>query len=95
MNVVAENLYSQVNTEGYEYLSIKVIVQHHLNDAAVKCTDKTFINGERLITMIGWELQCRMSDGTTQWLPLKDAKVHSQQGFDFKVLEHILTFLKF
>ena len=24
--------------------------------------------------MIGWELQCRISDGTTKWLPLKDVK---------------------
>ena len=24
--------------------------------------------------MIGWELQCEISDGTTQWLPLKDVK---------------------
>ena len=24
--------------------------------------------------MIGWELKCIMSDGTTQWLPLMDVK---------------------
>ena len=74
MTVIAENLYSQVNTKGNEYLSFKAIVHHDSNDEAVKCTDKKFINGERQITMIGWELLCKMSDGTTQWLPLKDVK---------------------
>ena len=46
-NVIAENLYSQVDAKGNEYLSLKMIVHHCLNDEAVKCTDEKFINGER------------------------------------------------
>ena len=47
MNVITENLYSQVDTEGNEYLSLKAIVHHHSNDEAIKHSDKKFINGER------------------------------------------------
>ena len=46
-NVIAENLYSQVNTKENEYLSLKVIAHDHSSDEAIKCTDKKFINGER------------------------------------------------
>ena len=55
-------------------LSLKVIVHHPLGDEPIKCSDKKFINCERQITIIGWELQHEMSDGTTQWLSLKDVK---------------------
>ena len=47
MNVIAENLFSQADAEWNEYLSLKAIVRHHLNDEAVKHTDEMFINGER------------------------------------------------
>ena len=45
-NVTAENLYSQVDAEGNEYLSLKAIVHHLLNDDAVKHTNERFVNGE-------------------------------------------------
>ena len=47
MNVIAENLYSQVDAKGNEYLSLKPIVHHCSNDEAVNHTEEKFINGER------------------------------------------------
>ena len=37
--------------------------------------------------MIGWELQCKMSDGTTQWLPLQDGK----ESNPIEAVEHTIA----
>ena len=77
-NVLAENLFSQVDDEGREHLLIKEITGHRTNSNAVTTEDGyvTTKSGRRYPkkTTIGWELCVEFSDETTDWLPLKDLK---------------------
>ena len=73
-NMIAENLYSQVDPEGNAFNTLKAIVGHRSDETAVKRTDASFLDGTSHHTTKGWELQCELSDQSTVWLPLKDVK---------------------
>jgi hypothetical protein len=77
-NVIAENLYSQVDSEGRPYQIFKAITDHRSDDRALSIdmayyTDKHGHSRPRQTT-VGWDLQVEWADGTTSWLPLKDLK---------------------
>ena len=77
-NIIAENMYSQVDTEGFQYQLMEEIIDHRVNDRAVLKEDK-FINtprgGRKLRkTTIGWDLKVLWKHGETTWVPLKDIK---------------------
>ena len=70
-NLIAENLYSQVDAEGHTFSAIKEIIDHCKDDGYLvmktgqwkwKCTTQ------------GWDHLCELGDGTTTWIPLKDLK---------------------
>ena len=67
-NVIAENIYSQVDSEGRQYLLIDEIQSH-------KC-DGTALRGDsrNRQTTKGWKFQVLSKDGSTSWVPLKDLK---------------------
>jgi hypothetical protein len=73
-NLIAENLYSQVDPEGRAYSVFKDIVGHKSNDLAVKRNDPLYLNGQRKYTTIGWDIEVEMEDGSSLFLPLKDVK---------------------
>ena len=77
-NVIAENLYSQVDSEGRELLAFKEICDHRKNARAISIQDGYDIsrNGNRTPkrTTVGWELLVEWRDGSTDWVPLKDLK---------------------
>jgi hypothetical protein len=59
-NIVAENLYSQVDTEGKQYQVLSEIIDHRTNGHAVSIddafiTDK-YSNQHRRKTTMGWEM---------------------------------------
>ena len=78
-NLIAENLYSQVDKEGETYTVMKEILDHRKTTAAVEPDDGfvTSKNGQRRrrMTTTGWELEVGYRDGSTAWVPLKDLKV--------------------
>ena len=78
-NLMAENLYSQVDKEGEIYMVMKEILDHWKTAAAIKPDDGfvTSKNGQRRrrMTTAGWELEVGYRDGSTAWVPLKDLKV--------------------
>ena len=73
-NLIAENLYSQVDTEGNSYAIVKDIIGHRKTKDAVLRTDPDWLNGRKRHTTVGWEHECELSDGSTVWIPLKDLK---------------------
>jgi hypothetical protein len=77
-NIIAENMYAQIDHEGCEFLLMKEITDHKVDGNAV-CKDDGFTtgkNGERKprMTTKGWKLLVSWKDGSTTWVPLKDLK---------------------
>jgi hypothetical protein len=76
-NVVAENLYSQVDENGFDTGIFDEIVDHRSNDQAVKVSDGLVMVGNTLrpvITTKGWQLKVKWKDGSYDWLPLSQLK---------------------
>jgi hypothetical protein len=77
-NVIADNIYSQVDNDGRRSFIFDSIIDY-TKDAkyAVKKADNYIIvNGRRSCrrTTAGWKLLILMKDGSEQWIPLKDMK---------------------
>lgn len=74
-NTIAENMYAQVDSEGYQYHLLDGILDHSTDGHAVEKSDMyvyTRTGQKRLRqTTAGWKLLVRWKDGTEQWIPLK------------------------
>ena len=77
-NTIAENLFSQVDSEGRTYLLMKEISDHKCDGHAIKQEDGWFTtpsgNRRRKRTTKGWELLVEWKEGYSDWVPLKDLK---------------------
>ena len=77
-NVIAENLYSQVDDEGSQHLVISEISDHRKNATALSVADGFTIssNGNKVPkkTTQGWELLIEWKDGTSDWIALRYVK---------------------
>ena len=76
-NVIAENLYSQIDEEGYHQVVFDDILDHKATENAMSLTeDDLFIlkGGKKRgrITTKGWKLCVQWKDGSTSWEPLSD-----------------------
>lgn len=69
-NTIAENIYSQVDEEGYRYQLIDSIIDHRKTGAALLTSDVT----AKTKTTKGWIMLVQWKDGTQFWKPLKDTK---------------------
>ena len=77
-NVIAENLYAQIDDEGNRQVLFQEIVDNRTNGKQVLQQDAFIVNRSgtkrRRETTIGWELLVRWKDGSTTWVALKDLK---------------------
>lgn len=76
-NTIAENLWSQCDSEGREVQRFKEIIDHKSDGNAVTIDNGyDIVNGTRKPkkTTAGWKLLVEFVDGTTSWIPLKDVK---------------------
>ena len=77
-NQIAENLFSQVDSEGRRQLIFKGIIDHRKDGTAIDRSDgKVKTRGGQLrpkITTRGWFLKVEWKDGTASWLPLSEVK---------------------
>ena len=76
-NVIAENLYSQVDSEGRRCLTMDSIIDHKKDDTALGLDDAFILKDgkrHRKKTTMGWKLCVQWKDGTTSWEPLKSLK---------------------
>jgi hypothetical protein len=76
-NIIAQNMYSQCDSEGYQFLLLNAIVGHESDDTAVKRVDMYARHGHNKHlqkTTKGWKLCVKWKDGTTTWVRLADVK---------------------
>ena len=74
-NVIAENMYSQMDSEGYSSLLLDSILDWKRDEDAVRMEDKYIVTktGTRRVrqTTRGWRLKILWKDGSESWVPLK------------------------
>ena len=77
-NIIAENMYSQVDSNCHHTLLLKEINDHRKLAMAVHIDDKFVVSntGRKSIrkTTKGWDFLCLWKYGSTTWYPLKDLK---------------------
>ena len=76
-NIIAENLYSQVDGNGCFVVNLDGIVDHKMTKDAITEEDSTFVYKGKTYprrTTKGWELCVLWKDGSTSWEPLSDLK---------------------
>lgn len=76
-NTIAEHIFTQCNSEWYQYQIFQEIVHHRRNKNAVDKGDQMVQVGNKLHkkkAVAGWDFQGEWKDGSTSWLSLKDLK---------------------
>ncbi len=77
-NVIAENMFAQVDSEGHEYEILDEIIDHKKDGSATSKEDGYFTTKSnrqvRKRTTKGWKLLVQWKSGTTDWIPLSQLK---------------------
>ena len=78
-NIIAENIYSQVDGEGRSFAILKEISGHRKVPGAALSNEESFTqssNGNRVPkrTTKGWELLVEWKGGEQEWIPLRELK---------------------
>ena len=77
-NIIAENMYNQVDNEGYQHLLLDCITDHRSDGKAIKKDDAYFTTStgrkHQRKTTKGWYFNVQWRDGSSTWIPLKDLK---------------------
>ena len=80
-NVIAENMYAQVDADGHTHTMLDSIIDYQKDGNAVDMADmyvKTKSGNQRMRkTTNGWKLLILWKDGTQQWIPLKLMKEYN------------------
>ena len=77
-NLIAENMYSQIDEDGHRFIIMDEIVDHKRKSSALDeedafITDK-YGRRKRKLTTKGWEFLVNWIDGIQSWIPLRDIK---------------------
>jgi len=89
-NLIAENMLSQCDLHGRQYLLLDHITDHRSDDTAVKYSDRFVnINGKQHLrkTTMGWHLCVQWKDGSTSWERLSDLK----ESYPVEVAEYAVA----
>jgi hypothetical protein len=78
-NIIAENMLTQVDSEGYSFTRMESIVDYRKDDStAIPKADMYVVTnrGQKRMrnTTQGWKLLVHWADGSEIWIPLKDMK---------------------
>ena len=77
-NVIAQNMFAQVDDEGNRHVLFDAIIDHRVDGTEVKTMDAFIVNKSghkrRRETTKGWEILLQWKDGSTTWVKLKDVK---------------------
>lgn len=90
-NIIAENLFSQIDNEGNRFVLLDDIVDHRKSVNALS-GDDSFITADnnmkhRRHTTQGWEMCVQWKDGSTTWVALKDMK----NAYPLEVAEYAIA----
>ena len=87
-NVIAQNMFAQVDAEGNRHVLFDEIVDHRTDGTETKLVDQyiTSSNGTSRMreTTKGWEILIRWKDGSTIWEALKDLR----QCYPIQLMEY-------
>ena len=77
-NIIAENMMSQVGSEGHHYQVLTEVTYHKRDDSSIAKVDG-FIKSssgklQRKRTTHGWKILVEWKDSSFNWVPLKDLK---------------------
>ena len=90
-NVIAENMLSQVDSDGHHLILMDGIISHRKDAEAVPMEDKYFYtrtNQRRLRkTTKGWWLHVAWKDGSDSWVKLSDMK----ESYPVELAEHAVS----
>jgi predicted hotdog family 3-hydroxylacyl-ACP dehydratase len=94
-NMIAESMYSQVDSDGHTFAIMSEIIDHKSDGTAVSKDDgfEAYGQGQRRPkrTTRGWKLLVSWKDGSTSWVPLKDLKEsHPVQVAEYALVNKIL-----
>jgi hypothetical protein len=76
-NVIAENIYAQVDADGRKYMLMEYIIDHRKDKNAVPKDDEYVainVKRNRKKPTDGWQFNIQWKDGSTTWDPLKPLK---------------------
>lgn len=77
-NIIAENMYAQVDADGFSHMLLDYIADYKKDGNAIDKADSYVItkSGRRRLrkSTNGWHLQVKWKDGSSQWIPLKILK---------------------
>ena len=77
-NTIAENMMSQVDSEGHHYQVLTEVTDHKKDDIDISKVGgfikSSSDNLHRKRTNSGWKLLVEWKDGSVDWVPLKDLK---------------------
>lgn len=79
-NLIAENMLTQVDEEGFSITMMEAIIDHRKDEAVAIPKNDAFVvtrtgTKRRRKTTQGWELLIKWKDGSETWIPLKDMKL--------------------
>ncbi len=90
-NLIAQNLYSQLDDKGKRHILLSDIVDHKQDERAIDKQDAfvTMKNGvkRRRETTHGWQLLWEWKDGSSNWVVLK----YAQQSYPVLVAEYAIA----
>ena len=77
-NIIVENMYSQVDSNGHHIILLKEITDHRKSamDVPIDAKFVVYKTGRKSLkkTTKGWDFLCLWKYGSTMWAPLKDLK---------------------
>ena len=77
-NIIAENMFAQVDDEGRDHLIMKDIVDHKKDHTEIPILEGKLRsyngNGNPKVTTCVWKLLVEWRDGKTSWIDMKDLK---------------------
>ena len=88
-NVIAENMLTQVDSDGFTLTMMDSIIDYERDDAVVIPKSDAYVvtrcgRKRHRRTTVGWKLLVKWSDGSESWVPLKDMKEsHPLEVADF------------
>jgi Reverse transcriptase (RNA-dependent DNA polymerase) len=90
-NTIAESMFAQVDEEGHRHVLFKEIADHRKGTDAVPIQDAMVTTSSgtqrRRHTTKGWTLLVEWRDGSSTWIPLKDAK----ESYPLQVAEYAVA----
>ena len=94
-NIIAENMLTQVDSEGFTITMMEGIIDYKKDEATAVLKADGFVvtrrgQRRRRTTTQGWKLLVKWKDGSEQWIPLKDMKEsHPVETAEFAVARGI------